>query len=100
MKVDELIRQKAEELHRVHANDSDRLDELRSRARPSTGSRVGVLRATALAVLLIFAPIALLRPEVPNRGTEDTVTASTDDLTPPEASGGVSIGDQIGRAHV
>ena len=97
MKVDELIRQKAEELHRVHAHDSGRLVEFRSRARPSTGSRVGVLIGAALAVLLIFAPIAfLLRSEDPNPATEDTVTTSIDgDPTPPEAVGGVSIGDRL-----
>lgn len=95
MKVDELIRQKAGELNRAHAYDPGRLDEIRSRARTGLGSRVGVLIGAALAVLLLFAPIALfLRSGDPT--AEDTVTESNgEDQTPPEAAGGVSLGDRL-----
>lgn len=90
MKVDELIKQKAEELHRVHAHDSGRLDELTARARPRRRSQVSVLIGTALAVLLLFGPVALLlRSEDPTSSTVDG------DSTPAESSGEVSMGERL-----
>lgn len=99
MKVDELIKQKAEELHRVHGNDSGRLDELGARARPRRRSQVWVLVGAALAVLLLFGPVALfLRSEDPSNSIPDanTPSASGDgDSTPAEVSGDVSVGDRL-----
>lgn len=99
MKIDELIKQKAEELHRVHAHDSDRLDEFRAKARPHRRSQVWVLIGAALAVLLLFAPVALfLRSGDRSNSFPDanTPTASTDgDSTPAEASGEVSISERL-----
>ena len=94
MKVDELIRQKAEELNRAHAHDPGRLGEIRSRTRPGYGSRVGVLVGAALAVLLLFAPIALfLRSDDPTSG--DTIAGSNDEATPPKVSGDVSLSHRL-----
>lgn len=99
MKVDELIKQKAEELHRVHAHDSGRLEEFRARARPRRRSQVWVLVGAALAVLLLFGPVALfLRSEDPSSSIPDanTPSASTDgDSTPTEVSGDISVGDRL-----
>lgn len=97
MKVDELIKQKAEELHRVHAHDSGRLDELRTRARPHRRSQVWVLIGAALTVLLLFGPVALfLRSEDPSNSIPDDNTPTADgDSSPAESLGDVSIGERL-----
>lgn len=97
MKVDELIKQKAEELHRVHAHDSGRLEEFRARARPRRRSQVWVLVGAALAVLLLLGPVALfLRSEDPSNSAPDANTPTADgDPTPPQASGDVSVSDRL-----
>ena len=85
MKVDELIRQKAEELHQVHAHDSLRLDELEAWARPRRRPKVWVLIGAAVTILLLFGPVALfLRSEEP-----------AGESTPAESSGEVSIGERL-----
>ena len=89
LKVDQLIRQKAEELNRAHAHDQGRLDEIQAGTRPGHGSQVGVLVGAALAVLLIFGPIALFLR------TDNPTAANGEDQTPPKVSGDVSLGDRL-----